>query len=62
MRRSVFVVDTRRLEIVKASLDAGKISIEIFYDNLPNITKERDYTILDSVITLAANRYKSDLR
>ena len=48
MRRSVFVVDTRRLELVKASLDAGKSSIEIFYDNLSNIIKERDYTILDS--------------
>jgi len=61
MRRSVFVVDTSSLELVKASLDAGKISMEIFYDNLPNITK-RDYTILDSLITLVANRYKSDLR
>lgn len=40
MRRSVFVVDTMRLELVKASPDAGKSSMEIFYDNLSNIRKE----------------------
>lgn len=35
-----------RLELVKASPDAGKSSMEIFYDNLSNIRKEWDYTIL----------------
>ena len=39
-----------------------KSSIEIFYDNLSNIIKEWDYTILDSVITLAANRYRPAVR
>ena len=37
----VFVVDTRRLSLVKASLDDGESSLEMFYDNLSNIIKER---------------------
>ena len=36
------VADTRCLSLEKASLDAGESSLEIFYDNLSNIIKERD--------------------
>ena len=34
--------DTRYLSVVKASLDACESLLEIFYDNLSNIIKERD--------------------